>query len=59
MFVNANPLPHDLDAYGMAAMALKSRRDLLRVHDGGRRMLADRTPGAALDLKIIQGKNQS
>jgi hypothetical protein len=50
--------PEYLAEMGAAAMALKSRRDRLRVVDGDRRMLADRTPRRAVDLKIIKGKNQ-
>jgi hypothetical protein len=49
--------PEYLAEMGAAAMALRSRRDLLRVVDGDRRMLGSKTPGRA-DLKTIKGKNQ-
>jgi hypothetical protein len=44
---------------GVAALALRSRRDLLRVIDGGRRMLAEKTPRPVLDLKLIKSGDQS
>jgi hypothetical protein len=50
------PLPSMLDAYGPAAMRLKSRRDLFKIHDGGRRMLGDRTAGGG-DLKLVKKEN--
>lgn len=50
--------PFYFELMGRAAMALKSQRDLLRVVEGGRRMLDDRTPRPAIDLKIIKGENQ-
>ena len=43
---------------GVAAMALKSRRDLFRVIPGGRRMLGERTPRPAVDLKLVEKENE-
>jgi hypothetical protein len=45
-----------LEQAGKFAMALKSRRDQLRVIDGSRRMLGPKTPRPAVDLKIVLGE---
>jgi hypothetical protein len=47
-----------LELAGRAAMSIKSRRDLLRVVDGSRRMLGEKTARPPADLKIIRGKDQ-
>jgi hypothetical protein len=46
-----------VELMGRAAMALKSRRDLLRIVDGGRRF-GERTPRPAVDLKLVKRENE-
>jgi hypothetical protein len=51
--------PWYFDYMGRAALDLKTRpRPKLTIHDGGRRMLGDRTPRPALELKIVEKENQ-
>jgi hypothetical protein len=51
--------PDYLRIAGAAFMAMGLPRPRkFAVHDGGRRMLAEKTERPTLDLKIIQGKNQ-
>jgi hypothetical protein len=42
---------------GHAALLLRNRRDLFRVLDGARRLLGERSPRPALDLKIVRKEN--
>jgi hypothetical protein len=50
--------PFYLEKMGQAALAIKNRRDLMRVVDGSRRRLGERTARSPVNLAIV-GKEKA